>query len=1445
VLIFKLSKYKFNLKKIYLYYKFKNMDNYNSLKVYQIKDIIEQYNQQNETNKVKVYKSKPKTFLLEILRKLKIDLSKYDILENSPNKAIPANILKKYGTTQYNEKDQKLYEEELQKNERYKNPFISPNINISTKAQEHQKKFIRQFILSNIQGSVVFHGVGSGKTLSAVIASYYYLKLYPENKVIVISPPALLYNFVEGLIQYGVDIKDNRYNFLTYEKYIRKPIIAKNSLLIIDEAQNFRTEIKIRKQIDPNDSENVLEEVVSNKRAEKVMKYGTDHAHKCLALTGTPFVNNLYDIENLLAMTEKRRPIDSKSYEIMIGSKANYPDYFNYRISFYRNSKDSEEFFPKRIDKFIPLYMNERMANEYKEIESKGIPPEFKSKKNKDDEDDIANSDYPNPFFSAEAWISSQVKNDDGINPKIEYILKQILSKPNEKFIIYATLYTASIVNLKNYLIQNDINPVLITGRENATKKEESKKLFNFYNFKDENFFNKNEILPNDLKFINDKYRILIISKAGGEGVDTKNCNNIILFNQLWNDAGAEQIIARAIRFKSHFQLPKEKRYVNVFQLFLLFENSKEIFNKVINPNFKDFIKLRGDLRQINETSKDILMKTMDANLIKLKDLEELKIPEKNIDRIERRRGGIGKKYIEYKIRVFNGWEGYDKIKEKIKNVNQEIKKQKNENLKGQLKNFKENLEAELQLWIIETYNQYQPAEKKIKRLREELEIPQGNLLSIDLKQFILSKAKTENIEEFIGLFNKEILLLEKYELFFIKEVESILKQKPNEDIDSIEYDIYERFLRETDSLIIRKLNQYQLSVDEKKDRKKEAKLQQYYTHIDEIKRMIDLSEITDDTTNYDNLEFFDILEPTAGEGHIVKGLLELLPKIIDRPFKIDMIEFDKKNREILKEITKINPLSIGLYNQPNFLLCIPSKRYDFIFMNPPFNLRRAETGAKEAIFDYHFIIRAFGCLKINGNLVAIKGKGTGGEKGRREFTKFLTENNKNGILEYSSEFRKAKFTKNVNIEIELISIKKLSDNLDNEIFSIDFYPNIKAEGEDIINNTLSIDNLEENKKPETLQKADFKTPFISPFISPFKSPINIEPEIEIPAPAKAPENINPVINRIEEKVKQLQDIGDEKGAVNYRANSWIGDLSFIILIKKYKGECLVINQESKSKQKKHDLGVGITISKAKIENNIKQLGETLKECLNRKKELIIIPLTLPGHANLIIFRPLLKIVERYEPHGVGFGGDANSTVERTANRLLKNLFENDLTEYIGQVKYIPPFEICPIIKQDIKRKGTRKIGDKQYGLQSIEASLKGLKQEGGGFCMMWSLFLAEMIFTNPNIPTIEILDEVFRITDDEPLYLKKVIRGYVVLVEKEIDNLYKILDNSNFEFTQEKNFFQKNFYNKNQLLDAWVLKEMFDFQKPIQGGNLIKNKDYLKNLLNRRNINWFKSLFL
>lgn len=304
------------------------------------------------------------------------------------------------------------------------------------------------------------------------------------------------------------------------------------------------------------------------------------------------------------------------------------------------------------------------------------------------------------------------------------------------------------------------------------------------------------------------------------------------------------------------------------------------------------------------------------------------------------------------------------------------------------------------------------------------------------------------------------------------------------------------------------------------------------------------------------------------------------------------------------------------------------------------------------------------------------------------------------------------------------------------------------------------------------------------------------------PVPVKTPENIEPVVNRIEEKVKKLESLGSKNGAVSYEGSGFMGTIAFVNLLKKYGGQCVVANIiKDKGIYLGENIGINLNsnpkLSMIRLEPNYDRLGKSLRDCINRGVKVICIPLVLhfgkghSGHANMLVYRPFKRLVERFEPHGQAYG---NSEVDNKAfNTQLKQLWEKDLIPYIGPVKFREPQEICPDSR----------------GFQSLEGQLQKLKSEGGGFCIMWSFFLAEMTFINPDKSTKEIIDEVFDITKKDPAYLRSVIRGYVIEIEQELDKLLKIMGKSGFSFKQ-KTLKSIQAYD----FEKWLLSTVFDSSK-------------------------------
>ena len=758
--------------------------------------------------------------------------------------------------------------------------------------QEHQKAFLNGFLLSGIHGAVAFHGVGTGKTLVAVAVSRLYLKLYPDNKVLFVCPPALLPNFIDGLIAFGIDPRDKRYQFFTYDGFFRSAITAENSLLIIDEAHNFRTQIP---GFQLGEDEEGFQPVGSVKSYEMIQR-GALTAHKALCLTGTVMVNKIYDIANLLAIANGTAPESPDAFQKIVRDERNRYDYFKNRVSMYFNEIDYKTGkpsppnpnFPEMREKYVPIVSNSEKI--------------------------LARADAKsNPVYTASRQASM-------VDEKIDYCIKIIDDEPTKKFVIY-TAFKDNVSKVGRKLKAKGIDYGVISGAENAKEKKAAIESYN-------EFYKKS--------YTGEKVRVLIITKAGAEGVNLIETRGIFIIDGVWNEALSIQIIARAIRFRSHANLPEKDRYVNVYKLFVCAPQEKKLIESL---NSKDGVKFNFN-----------------------KYIEKVKEDRKKEKEINSRKG--------------KDYTGRSKIDDSL--ILEYAQKENVENFDNELY---ESLKPKEKKEYIAKFGTFMKDREKY--LAKELASIAEGTPSTDFYLFALQKSKEKIIIEFIKAIAR------------IPDVEDAFS---TQEVGKMAKNFIEKWVktgateRQIASLLIKKLRPNLTKANEliaKSSEKMAEKLkkiidegfqrdkliaektrnrlkQEFFTPTHIVKELIDFSGIVKDSRIMP--EGFQCLEPTAGYGAIVRGLLKLMSQEKPIDVRIDMVEIIDENRRVLEQLVKDVPMLLNLMEQPDFLRFTPNKAYDYIFMNPPFHL------VKEGKYDFDFVQRAFGMLKPGGKLVAITG---------------------------------------------------------------------------------------------------------------------------------------------------------------------------------------------------------------------------------------------------------------------------------------------------------------------------------------------------------------------------------------------------------------------------------------------------------------------------------------
>jgi len=847
--------------------------------------------------------------------------------EDAKGRAFQRKLLKKTGLKKLSKEELETLEEDYTNLLEGKKPLIEGQLPINL--QNHQKRFIEAFLYSNLRSAILFHGVGTGKTFSAVATTKAYLQIYPKNKVMVITPPALLFNFIDSMIAYGLNPQDKRFSYYSYTTFANKKIDTKDSLLIVDEAHNLRTVVGIDEQTDV-DTGSVKEFVTTGKRPYLTIKKA-EKAHKVILLTATPFINKPYDIENLLAIGEGRLPYNEDVFGNMISDDNGRYDYFKYRISKFFNPVGDENF-PEKREKFVPIEVD-RNSKEGDKI--------------------VARAGKMNP-----AYVYSRLSSLTTDNAKFKYIVNEINKSENtgKKFVVYTSFMTG-VSKIEKYLNKGGITKIgVISGKKSTIEKANAIDAYN-----------------------NNEIRVMIITRAGAEGVSLNETRGIFVIDGVWNEALYTQIVARAIRYKSHSKLPKNDRFVNVYKLFVCYPNEGEVLEKINKGgkfNYSEWLKSFLAVKKI-EKSQQTINKGFS--------LEKLSTFKKGT--AERR------EYLKENMLFAKGKGGF---------IAQEI-----------ISNFEGMPSTDFYMFVLQKSKL-----QVIDNLIEELtKIPVIEKTISDMPE--VRKLYDEIHNNPMGKTDEE----------FIKYLQKILQ---GEEIKASK--LLERSIDNKES----KLSKF---IEKKKEVSKllKAKMkvrvkQEFFTPTEFVNDLITLSGFEFSTPD----KIYNILEPSAGWGNIVKGLLTIIQRK-KLNCDIDLVEIQPDNRKVLQDLSDIIPHMIHLQKEPDFLQFLSSKKYDYVFMNPPFHLQASQNKEyTKDVYSYHFVMRAYAMLKEDGVLVAITGREWEKNDYAKKFYKSIKAETVNKTVKWGGQGLKegAEVSK---LDITFIKIVKNVDNpkLDNDLIEL------------------------------------------------------------------------------------------------------------------------------------------------------------------------------------------------------------------------------------------------------------------------------------------------------------------------------------------------------------------------------------------------------------------------
>jgi SNF2 family DNA or RNA helicase len=403
--------------------------------------------------------------------------------------------------------------------------------------QPHQKRVLKK--LEDTDRLLVYHGLGSGKTLTALAAGE---KL--KTPLGVIGPASLRGNFAKEKQKHKIKGKTPEYH-----SYNKPPTVSqKDKILVYDEAHRMG-------------------------RLESQRSHYPDiyRGKKEIYLTGTPLRNEPAELIPLMRGLGVNVPRNAKAFNKQFieekKQKANIlarlflnikpgtvkrgknldtlTKALKGRVDYHGSSKENH---PKVQTERIEVTMTDEQHAAYKMV-MKGRPSlKYKVKHGIAPSKTEARS--MNAFLTASRQISNKpgkynLKATSADAPKLNRAVAEIKERykkdPNYKGVTYSAFLAHGVDPMEARLKETKIPHARFTGKTSKKDRERIVKEFN-----------------------EGKLKHLLLSGAGGEGLDLKGTKLLQVLEPHWNDPTIEQVKGRVNRFKSHAHLPKEERKVTI-----------------------------------------------------------------------------------------------------------------------------------------------------------------------------------------------------------------------------------------------------------------------------------------------------------------------------------------------------------------------------------------------------------------------------------------------------------------------------------------------------------------------------------------------------------------------------------------------------------------------------------------------------------------------------------------------------------------------------------------------------------------------------------------------------------------------------------------------------------------------------------------------------------------
>jgi len=312
------------------------------------------------------------------------------------------------------------------------------------------------------------------------------------------------------------------------------------------------------------------------------------------------------------------------------------------------------------------------------------------------------------------------------------------------------------------------------------------------------------------------------------------------------------------------------------------------------------------------------------------------------------------------------------------------------------------------------------------------------------------------------------------------------------------------------------------------------------------------------------------------------------------------------------------------------------------------------------------------------------------------------------------------------------------------------------------------------------------------------------------------------LVHNIQKKLDFYANKGSKSDPILWIGYNLIERMLYLFMISKYNSKCLLYNKNTK-------YGYLLLNLTNEDMNNYYEISKIIINCIKNKQKRIVIPVNIEmptlSHANVLIYNNINNTIEHFEPHGAYYQGkhkEGSKIIKKQLKNFIDILNSELKNNQLHTVTLKDSNIVCPNIEglQLIEKRQPNKI-------------IANNQQETGGYCLMWSSLITDLILKNQNISIEELMyiifDDILRFKNqaERSIYLKSVIRGFTIYLNEQLEKYFSKMFGQPISFDvlyQNPIKYDKIF---NMIIDIELLKLSDPSFNPDERIKL--NKDLLK----------------